>query len=86
VLVTQDGGISLDTKMDRSSTKKARSLMLAEELMMKAEMSLCTRTSRLSTNNGTLSTLMSIQMSQRRENSMNSSDFTLKDHSTLSQR
>jgi len=52
--------------------------------MLRAETSLYGPNTRDSTNNGTSSMLMNIQMNQERENSMRDSDSTSKDHSTLS--
>jgi hypothetical protein len=54
-------------------------------LMLKIETSLYTRRTERSTRDGKLSMLMSMRRSQLRDNSTRSSDFTLRETSTLFQ-
>jgi len=80
-LPTQDGGNSLDTKINLSPMKKERSLRFKEILMLNKEISLWVTKQLLSINNGTLSMLMNGRENQERENLMKNTVSTLKDHS-----
>jgi len=82
---TQDGGnCSILRKENSFKTKEARSWMLMAALMLKTETSLCITNTERSTKDGKLSMLMSIQMSQLRDNSTRNMVFMSKEISTSS--
>jgi hypothetical protein len=82
-LPTQDGGSYSDTKELLSRMKEERSWKSKEMLTKKTETSESTMETMDSINNGTSSTLTNGKVNQEKENLTKSSDFTLKDHSTL---
>jgi hypothetical protein len=81
---TQDGGNCSRKRVNSLSMRKERSLMCKVVLMLKTETSLCTTSMVRLIRDGRSSMLMNTLMSQPRVNSTRSSDFTLKEISTLS--
>jgi len=80
---TQDGGNCSDTKITWLSMIKERSSKYKEELMLRTETSLWQTKMARHNKDGKSFMLMSIKTSQLRDNSTRSSDFTLRETSTL---
>jgi len=83
-LPIQDGGNSSDTKDLQLLTREERYSKSKETLILKTETLASIDNKMVSGNNGTLSTLMSGRENQEKENSTKTSDFMLKEISTLS--
>jgi hypothetical protein len=83
-LLTQDGGNSSDMPTISSLTKEERLSLSKEESMVKTETLLLKTRMVKFIKNGESSMLMNTRKSQPRDNSIRSSDFTLRETSMLS--